>query len=154
MPQPGSPTSLIKPDATPGDDMRIIANYDVSVAGDMDAPTDPAAMTDKLEGWNTRGARWLHYMVELLDVAATASGVDFQLWLFDGNVRRWYLDTRLGTSGTVTIANTDAGYPKKAGIIEIAGAERAYLRLLNDTGTWSGDADKGANAWLAGVNER
>jgi len=154
MSQPGTPTSLIKPDADAGDDRRVIANYDVAVAGDMAEPTDPTSLTAKLEGFNTRGARWLHYLVELLDVAATASGVDFQLWLFDKNARRWRLDTRLGTNGTVTIANTDADYPKNGGIVEIAGMERAYIRLLTDTGTWSGDADKGANAWLGGVSEQ
>lgn len=153
MPQPGSPTSLHKPDADAGDDRRIIANYDVSAggAGDMPEPTDPPLQTSKLEGYNTRGARWLHYMVELLEAG---TGVDFQLWLFDGNARRWYKDTRLGTDGTVTIAPADADYPQNAGIIEVAGVERAYIRLLNDTGAWTGGATDGANAWLAGVTER
>jgi len=151
MSHPGAPTSLIKPDAEAGDSRRCVANLDVN-ATPMAAPTDPSSITDKLPGWNTRGARWIHYFIELgLDANA---GCDFQLWLFDANARRWYLDTRLGTDGTVTITSSDADYPKNAGIIEIVGVERAYLRLLTATGVWSGDADKGANAWLSGVSER
>jgi hypothetical protein len=146
MPQPGSPTSLISPEAAAGDDRRCIANYDATV--DMAVPTDPPLITTKLEGWNTRGARWLHYLVELLEAG---SGCDFELWLFNDNARRWYLDTRLGTDGLVTIATTDADYPKNAGIIEIAGASRAYIRLLTETGTWTGGATDGANVWLSGT---
>lgn len=153
MPQPGQAVSLVKPEGDAGNDRRAIANYDVNGSGDMPAPTDPASLTTKMQGWNVRGARWLRYFIELLDTAPTAAGVDFQIWLFDGEARRWYLDTRLGTNGTVTIANTDAGYPKRAGVLEVNGAERAYIRLLNDTGTWSGAADKGANVWLSSVSE-
>ena len=110
--------------------------------------SDPVStIGSRTKGFNTNSRRWLHITTELGDAG---TGADFELWLWDDVAELWTLDTRLGTLGTVTLAQADGAYHT---IVEIAHTTRVWVKLDNATGTWSGDADKGATVWLSSSGE-
>jgi hypothetical protein len=136
---PTIPQSIHNPSAATAAERAIRANIDISAGAD----SDPVAGTDL--GFNTHGAQWLHILAKAGDAGTT---FDFEVWLWDVAAGDWYLDTRLGTAGTVTVIQTADDHPKGL-IVEIAGAPRVFVKLDNNTGTWSGDADKGASIWIS-----
>jgi len=62
----------------------------------------------------------------------------------------WCLDTKLGTSGVVTISEADGPYHT---IVEIAQTTRVLVRLSNATGTWAGGSSDGMTVWLSSSGE-
>ena len=135
---PTIPQSIHNPTAVLAADRAIRANVDISAGVD----SDPIAAD---AGFNTHGAQWLHVLAKTGDAATT---FDFEVWLWDTAAAEWYLDTRPGTDGTVTVTQAAADHPKGL-IVEIAGVPKVFVKLDNNTGVWSGDADKGASIWIS-----
>ena len=134
------PFSLVQNQADTPAARAARKNVDV----DTNPDSDPSAVTD---GFHTGNRRWLHITAELNDASTTA---DLELWLLDEVAGLWYLDTRLGTGGTVTIDQADGVYHT---FVEIAQASRAFIKLDNATGVWAGGASDGCSVWLSSSGE-
>ena len=132
------PKSIHNSGAAAAADRAIRANIDVATSSDP----DPVADTN---GFNTHGGDWLHFLAKAGDVGTT---FDLEVWLWNAAAADWYLDTRPGTAGTVTVTQAAADHPKGF-IIETRGAPKVFVKLDNDTGVWSGDPDKGASVWIS-----
>ena len=133
MPQPGAPVSLKSPEASTAAGRTARADIKANDAA------DPTASN---KGFNTLGHRWVHIMIELPDAA---TNLDWELWLWDRVSEKWYIDTRNGTNGTVTLLSTAVDNPQ-INMIEIAGVERVWIKIDNISGVFT----NGANVWLAG----
>lgn len=135
------PVSLANPSGATANDRRARANVDVNSSAD----SDPSSSSD---GFPTRYAKYLNISIVVND---TGRGCDWELWVYDGNAEIWYLDTSLGSSGTVTLATSDADYPVYGNTVELSGlAQRVYIKLDNATG---GAMTNGVDVWLSGVGE-
>ena len=136
---PTIPKSIHNPAATTAAERAVRAYVDV----DSNPDTDPVAGTD--QGFNTHQSQWLHVLAKTEDANAT---FDLEVWLWDVAAADWYLDTRLGTDGTITVDQAGADHPKGF-IVEIAGAPKVFVKLDNATGTWAGGAADGASVWIS-----
>lgn len=135
------PVSLANPSGATANDRRARANVDVNSSAD----SDPSSSSD---GFPTRYAKYLNITIVVNDASR---GCDWELWVYDGNAEIWYLDTSLGSSGTVTLATSDADYPVYGNTVELSGlAQRVYIKLDNATG---GAMTNGVDVWLSGVGE-
>jgi hypothetical protein len=139
---PGSPVSLVKPAATDPDDRRFLA--DLLTGGENGPPDNTLALADRKKlGAGTLNKRWLHIVVQVKDAGASCV---WRLFTFDELSGLWCLDTRLGTSGDVTLTGAATDNPQKS-IVEIAGTDRAYIEVdsiaLSTTGinVWLGSSD-------------
>lgn len=131
-----SVVSLKSPENADPDKRRVIAAATAAVA----APSNTAALADREKaGWATGGRRWLHILVKV----NTSGSIDWQLWRFNHLSSLWTLDTRIGTAGTESLAFADADNPQGT-IVEIDGADRVAIRLLNPVGLGSVDVWLGA----------
>lgn len=132
------PQSIHNPAALTAADRAVRGNVNVDTNPDSDpTPTD--------RGFNTHEGDFLHVLAKAGDVTTT---FDLELWLWDVAAGDWYMDTRIGTAGTLTV--TQAGPAHPAGfIIETRGAPRVFVKLDNASGVWSGDPDKGASVWIS-----
>lgn len=130
---PGSPTSLVSPQAEEADDRRAIAGATAAngVPDDEDTP-----------GFATRCHRWLH--VEILITGGTS--VDWRLWTKrTGMSSMWCLDTRIGSAASDyahQVLEAGPDNPQNS-IIEIVGIDRVYIELLDFVAS-----PTGVDVWL------
>jgi len=86
----------------------------------------------------------------LRDVDRVVFPGDYAENVTDAVAGLWCLDTKLGTSGVVTISEADGPYHT---IVEIAQTTRVLVRLSNATGTWAGGSSDGMTVWLSSSGE-
>lgn len=127
--QPGAPVSLVQPASTVLAKRRALK----SVKADNGAPTTAN------QGFFTQNKRWLHIVISMPDAATT---MDWKLWTWDAVSEKWCLDTRLGTSGVVSMVAADS--PSRS-IVEIDGLDKVYIELDNMGGVFT----SGVDVWLA-----
>jgi hypothetical protein len=129
MSQPGTPVSLVAPEASEATARRA------RVVTSADASPDSGE-----KGFNTRGAAYLHITVAHLDVGASC---DWELWLWSDAAEMWCLYPNLGAAGTVSCSQSGADHPQLR-IPMINGASRAWVKVDNLSGV-----TLGVQVWLA-----
>lgn len=109
---------------------RVEADIKVNQAAPTDGPSPS-------EGADSGSHNWLHITVEMPDATTT---LDWILWEFDESAELWRIRTDVGTQSIATADSPDGS------IIEISGAPRVFIQLLNFSGVFT----EGVNVWLSG----
>lgn len=114
-----------------------------SVAFVDEGPLSATATIDGTQsGYSTNGASNLHVVFNLPD---PTTSLEWQLYTYDSASELWALDTRPGSSGTVSVDDTLS--PQRT-ILELGGIERVALV----TQTLSGTFTTGYSAWMVATN--
>lgn len=131
----GLPVSLVSPQAATAAERRAIASLKAS-------NQNPNALASPAKaGFFSYGKRFLHIVIKLPDAGTS---ITWSLWTYDSVSELWCIDTRLGTSGVVSLAASDTDNPQRS-IIEIDGLDRVYLQITTAGGVFA----QGVDAWLA-----
>jgi hypothetical protein len=91
--------------------------------------TTTSAPTTSSDGFATKHARFLHYLVKLTG----GTSITYKVWHYLAAADVWVLDTRFGSSGTVTLTTAASDNPQWS-IVEVAGVDRTFVQIVTNTG--------------------
>ena len=123
--------------------------YSVSIT-DEGPLSSSATLNASQAGWALHGATILHIVSYLPD---TGTSIDFKLYLYDTASEQWTLFTGIGSSGTVSLAHSDANNPRRTVLSAevssgvLSGIEKVAIVTSNKSGVFS----TGYSFWLVGA---